>query len=190
MATFRNRDGKWQARVRRLGYAAITKSFITLQDAEKWARFIEVDLDKNSYNNTNLAEKTTLKDLIERYMREVTPSMRGASEDLIRLKAIARRPLSQTNMLALTPSKIAECCKVHGARRPESIKRGKDQVNFVHGRRTLEAKLEQSATSRRLQQLEDALHLLKMTTAKRSRGRKALGYSPITSLDEIKKAIK
>ena len=81
-------------------------------------------------------------------------------------------------------------CKVHGARRPESIKRGKDHVNFVHGRRTLEAQAEQSATSRRLQQLEDALHLLKMTTAKRSRGRKALGYSPITSVEEIKKVLK
>ena len=108
MATFRNRDGKWQARVRRQGYAAITKSFITLQDAEKWARSIEVDLDKNSYNNTNLAEQTTFKELIQRYMHEVTPSMRGKHEDLIRLKAIARRPISQTNMLALTPSKIAE----------------------------------------------------------------------------------
>jgi glucans biosynthesis protein len=81
-------------------------------------------------------------------------------------------------------------CKVHGARRPESIKRGEQHPNYVHGGRTLEAQLEQSATSRRLQQLEDALHLLGMTTAKRSRGRKALGYSPITSLDEIKKLIK
>jgi integrase len=108
MATFRNRDGKWQARVRRQGHQAITKSFITLQDAEKWARSTEVDLDKNIYTNTNLAEKTTFKELIERYMREVTPSMRSKSEDLIRLKAIARRPISQTNMLVLTPSKIAE----------------------------------------------------------------------------------
>ena len=107
MATFRNRDGKWQARVRRQGYAAITKSFITLQDAEKWARSVEVDLDKNSYSNTNLAEKTTFKELIERYMREVSPSMRREYEDLIRLSAIARRPISQLNMLALTPSKIA-----------------------------------------------------------------------------------
>jgi integrase len=107
MATFRNRDGKWQARVRRQGYAAITKSFITLQDAEKWARSVEVDLDKNSYSNTNLAEKTTFKELIERYMREVSPNMRREYEDLIRLSAIARRPISQLNMLALTPSKIA-----------------------------------------------------------------------------------
>ena len=108
MATFRNRDGKWQARVRRQGYAPITKSFITLQDAEKWSRSIEVDLDKNTYSNTNLAEKTTFKELIQRYMREVTPSMRSVNEDLIRLNAIARRPIGQLNMLALTPSKIAE----------------------------------------------------------------------------------
>ena len=81
-------------------------------------------------------------------------------------------------------------CRVHGARKAESIKRGKDHINFVHGRRTLEAQAEQSATSLRLQQLEDALHLLGMTTAKRSRGRKANGYCKITSVDEIKKVLK
>jgi glucans biosynthesis protein len=78
-------------------------------------------------------------------------------------------------------------CRYHGARK--NIVSGKDHVNFVHGRRTLEAQLEQSATSRRLQQLEDAMHVLGMTTAKRSRGRKANGYYKITSLDEIKKAL-
>jgi hypothetical protein len=61
---------------------------------------------------------------------------------------------------------------------------------YKHGSRTIEAQIEQSTTSRRLQQLEDAMHVLGMTTAKRSRGRKALGYSPITSVDEIKKVIK
>lgn len=80
-------------------------------------------------------------------------------------------------------------CRFHGARKAESIKRGEQHPNFVHGRRTLEAELEQSATSRRLQQLEDAMHLLGMTTAKRSRGRKGSGYYKITSVDEIKKAM-
>ena len=81
-------------------------------------------------------------------------------------------------------------CRMHGARKAESIKRGKDHVNFVHGRRTLEAQAEQSATACRLQQLEDAMHLLNMTTAKRSQGRKANGYCQIKSVDEIKKIIK
>jgi hypothetical protein len=57
----------------------------------------------------------------------------------------------------------------------------------VHGRRTLEAQAEQSATACRLQQLEDALHLLNMTVAKRSQGRKSAAYCKITSVDEIKK---
>ena len=80
-------------------------------------------------------------------------------------------------------------CRVHGARKAESIKRGKDHVNFVHGRRTLEAQAEKSAVSRRLQQIEDAMHVLGMTTAKRSRGRKANGYTKLTSVNEVKKVL-
>ena len=80
-------------------------------------------------------------------------------------------------------------CRIHGARKAESIKRGEQHPNYVHGRRTLEAQVEQSAVSRRLQQIEDAMHLLNMTTAKRSRGRKANEYKKLTSLDEIKKII-
>ncbi len=78
-------------------------------------------------------------------------------------------------------------CRLHGARK--NIVSGKDHVNFVHGKRTLEAQLEQSATSRRLQQIEDAMYLLNMTSATRTRGRKASGYFRIKSLDEIKKII-
>ncbi len=80
-------------------------------------------------------------------------------------------------------------CKVHGARKAKSIKRGEQHPNFVHGGRTLQAQAEQSAVSRRLQQIEDAMHLLGMTTAKRSRGRKASGYYKITSMDEIKRML-
>jgi hypothetical protein len=61
MATFSNRNGKWQARVRRQGYQAITKSFIALLDAEKWARQTEVELDQNAYCNTTLAEKNHIQ---------------------------------------------------------------------------------------------------------------------------------
>ena len=81
-------------------------------------------------------------------------------------------------------------CRMHGARKAESIKRGKKHPNYRHGRRTLETELEQSAASRRLQQMEDAMHLLGMTTAKRSRGRKANGYCKITSFDDVEKLLK
>ena len=50
-----------------------------------------------------------------------------------------------------------------------------------------EAYSQKSSTSRRLKQIEDAMHLLGMTIAPRSRGRKASGYCKISSVDEIKK---
>jgi glucans biosynthesis protein len=78
-------------------------------------------------------------------------------------------------------------CRMHGARKAESIKRGEQHPNYVHGGRTLETQAKQSTASRKLQQIEDAMHLLKITTAKRSRGRKASGYCKVKSLEEIKR---
>jgi len=76
-------------------------------------------------------------------------------------------------------------CRMHGAVPYEKRPRGMSHGRYMHGQRTLEAQLEQSATSRRLQQIEDAMHVLGMTTATRSRGRKAAGYRKVRSLDEI-----
>jgi len=108
MATFRNRSGKWQARVQIQGHAALSKTFINKVDAERWAKQIEVEMQKGSYTNLVLAERTTFAEIIERYISEVLPTMRGGKADYIRLKALARRPIAKLNMVALTPQKIAQ----------------------------------------------------------------------------------
>jgi hypothetical protein len=43
MATFRNRHGKWQARVQRKGQQPVSKSFQSKEDAQRWARQVEAD---------------------------------------------------------------------------------------------------------------------------------------------------
>lgn len=108
MATFRNRNGKWQARVQTKGHPAQSKTFISKVDAERWAKQIEVEIQKGSYTNLALAERTTFAEIIERYIVEVLPKMRGGKADYIRLKALARRPIAKLNMVALTPQKIAQ----------------------------------------------------------------------------------
>jgi integrase len=108
MATFRNRSGKWQARVQLQGHPSQTKTFINKADAERWARQVEVDIQKGSYTNLVLAERTTFAELIERYITEVLPTMRGGKADYIRLKALARGPIAKLNMVSLTPQKIAQ----------------------------------------------------------------------------------
>lgn len=108
MATIRNRNGKWQARIQRKGHQDLAKTFLTQQDALKWARSIEVELDKGTYINSHQAQKTTFGELIERYLREVTPTLRGKHEDTYRLKAILRRPIAKVNTLLLNSSRIAK----------------------------------------------------------------------------------
>jgi integrase len=108
MATFRNRHGKWQARVRRIGQQPVTKSFQTKQDAERWARGLESDMDKGSYTDPSLSAKTLFKDVIERYVQEVVLKTRSIKEDTFRLRALARHPIAKLNMTAITPIRVAE----------------------------------------------------------------------------------
>ena len=107
MASFRQHGNGWQARIRKQGYPDITKSFHALLDAEKWARSVESDIDKGQFVSIDEAQRTTLADLIARYLVEVTPTMKGAKADTIRLKAIMRRPISRWSMANLSASKIA-----------------------------------------------------------------------------------
>ena len=108
MASIRFRSNKWQARISRKGEQSLVKTFQSKEDAERWARSIEVEWDKGTYTNTHQAQKTTFGELIERYLREVTPTMRGAGADTIRLKAIMRRPIAKVNTLLLNSSLIAK----------------------------------------------------------------------------------
>lgn len=107
MATFRYRSNRWQARVRRKGYPDETKSFLSRQDAEKWSRALESEIDKGQFVSVNEAQRTTLGDVIARYLVEVTPTMKGASEDTIRLKAIMRKPIARWSMANLSAARIA-----------------------------------------------------------------------------------
>jgi len=108
MATFRNRSGKWQARVQIQGHSGLSKTFTNKADAERWAKQVEVEIQKGSYTNLVLAERTTFAEIIERYIAEVLPNLRGGKADFIRLKALARRPIAKLNIVALTPQKIAQ----------------------------------------------------------------------------------
>lgn len=107
MASIRRRGSKWQARVTRIGFPPEVRSFETRQDAERWGRSVESEMDKGSYLSRNEAEATTLGHILERYIVEVCPLLRGGAEDTIRLRAICRTRLAKLSMVALTPMAIA-----------------------------------------------------------------------------------
>lgn len=108
MASIRQRDGRWQARVIRKGHPDVTKTFQTKQEAERWSRSVEADMDRGRYVSTTHAERTTLGQIIERYLIDVTPTLKGAQEDTIRLRALLRHPMCTLAMTTVTPNRIAQ----------------------------------------------------------------------------------
>ena len=74
MATFRQREsGYWQAIVRRKGWPVESRSFPKRLDAEMWARDVENKMDRGVFQSTSEAEKTTVTDLVKRFVKEFAP---------------------------------------------------------------------------------------------------------------------
>lgn len=108
MATFRQRAGGWQARVRRNGFPDITKTFSVRQDAEKWARAVEREQDTGVFVCRNEAERTTLAELLDRYGMEISPKYKGHREQLWKIGVIKRDKMAQYSLVALTPKIVAD----------------------------------------------------------------------------------
>lgn len=108
-----------------------------------------------------------------------------------RCTALSKRSGSQCGRPASKGSKTQKC-HMHGGRGNSAPKTeaGRQRVAAAHtksGQYTHAAKLEQSRSSARLAQLEDAMHILGMTSAVRTRGRKSNLYVPVTSVEDVRR---
>ncbi len=108
MATIRKLRGRWQAQVRRRGMKPRCKSFDTKQEAEKWARDLEAQVDRfGAAPDTKILETTTLGELLERYRREVSPTKRGSVQETQRIDVLRRHDLAYRTMIGLSQQDIA-----------------------------------------------------------------------------------
>lgn len=107
MASVRQRGERWQARITRHGFPSEVRSFRTRQEAEAWARSIEVEVDKGIYQSRTTAERTTLADILQRYAEEVTPCKKGGKDEAIRLNAMRKARIAKYALANLTPAVVA-----------------------------------------------------------------------------------
>ena len=106
MATYRKRNGKWQAIVRHKTIGTTSRSFHTKQAAIKWVISVEEQLEAGTFG-TLRPTHVTLGELLERYSCEVTPVKRGATTELRRLQRLIRDPVSTLRINQLTSQAIA-----------------------------------------------------------------------------------
>jgi len=107
MACIRERGKRhWEARVRRRGFPTVCKTFNTRADAEKWAGIVESEMTRRVFVDWREAEKTTLGEALERYLREIAPQKKGHQEAYV-IKAWLRHPLALRPLTAVRPSDLA-----------------------------------------------------------------------------------
>ena len=114
----------------------------------------------------------------------------GGKITCLRCTAMSKRTKLQCAKPALKASRTQKC-QFHGGRGsgPKTAE-GRARIGAahrVHGEETNERRAERSQGALRLAQLEDAMHVLGMTSASRTRGRKPSGYRPISTLDDVRR---
>jgi hypothetical protein len=110
-----------------------------------------------------------------------------------RCTAKSTRTKLQCGRPALKTSKTQKC-QFHGGGQTsgKQTEAGRVRIattHYKHGESTKAARAEYSKASATLSQLEDAMHVLKMTTASRTRGRKPNGYRPVLTVTDVQQLI-
>lgn len=99
---------QWQAKVRRKGYPAQSRTFSYKEDAEKWVRELERAADTGGVVDRREAEKNTLGAILRRYQTEVTPSKKSADIESVKIDVLMKDvTLPKLKMSAVTSSAVA-----------------------------------------------------------------------------------
>jgi hypothetical protein len=119
-------------------------------------------------------------------------SVAGGKIRCLRCQAKSTRTGLQCRRPALKTS-TTSVCQFHGGRStgPKTAE-GRQRIaaaHTAHGNDTRALRASRALAGRRLAELEDAVHLLGMTSAARTRGRKPAGYEPLTSVEGVVRRI-
>ena len=120
---------------------------------------------------------------LEKYL-----STAGGRITCLRCTAKSVRSGRQCKKPALKSSRTQKCGHHGGRNKGPITEAGKARSAAAHvktGQFTKKAKRERSQKLAEMMKLEDAMHVLKMTTATRTPGRKPTGYTPLKSIKDV-----
>lgn len=103
-------DRQWQAKIRKLGFQSVSKTFVSKRDAESWARKTESEIERGLWRDTTREESTTLADAIKKYKLEVTSNKRSVKREESTLRIWLETPLAKLALARITSEDIAKLC--------------------------------------------------------------------------------
>lgn len=108
MATFSQRNGRWQIKVVRKGFPTQYKSFATKAEGQVWARSVETAMDDGTWVDPASTTDITFSKLLERYRESVTPSKHSRRSEEYRIGKMMRQKIAEYSMRNLTTSVLAD----------------------------------------------------------------------------------
>jgi integrase len=111
MATIRKRGKKWEVRIRVKGQPTQSKSFKYKADADVWVNELESEMARGQFVSRAEAERTTLKEALDRFIEEYIPSLKMAANETRRAKAIQKRDIANLTMASIRTKDIADFIK-------------------------------------------------------------------------------
>ncbi|MGY0660623.1 tyrosine-type recombinase/integrase [Bordetella bronchiseptica] len=111
MANIQKRgEYQYQADIRRKGFPRQTQTFLTKDDAERWVRKHEGQMDEGKFRDLRPVAKLTLGDALDRYMEEVVPTkaVGGQRNERNRIRLLKKHPLARRELSTLQSSDFAK----------------------------------------------------------------------------------
>jgi integrase len=109
MATITNRGPyQWRVQVRRHGHPAQSRTFNSKAEAEAWAAMTESEMARGVWLSRGEAERTTLREALDRYEREVTPSKRSAEQERRLLRSLRGINLAARSLATIRGADLAQ----------------------------------------------------------------------------------
>ena len=106
MASIRQRNGKWEVRIRRLNNSHLGKHFKDKTDAVKWAREYESKLEKGLYEDLSHANSISLREILQQYRDDVSSTKKGFKEEKYKINKLCKNPIASFKLAKITPLKL------------------------------------------------------------------------------------
>lgn len=98
MATYRKRGTQWEVQIRRRGWPTHTRTFRVKADAQAWAGEIEATMHQGVFKDTSLLRETTVRTILQRYLKAEVPQKKGAESESYRLNVFMRYPFADLTL--------------------------------------------------------------------------------------------
>ncbi len=119
MAALRKRKGPngrnaWQVQIVRQGFPAQYRTFNTKEQAESWARITEAAMDEGLWRDRSEGDRTTLREALVRYEREITPGKASQDSERSRIRTVSGSFLGDLALSRITGRQVADYIRWRG----------------------------------------------------------------------------